>query len=477
MSQKNETPALLLSLLITLVLIGAGVWWFGSRLNWGNLLPGGSVSTPGSGQSGGGVLRLPGSSQNRLSVGERLLFPEGASAEKQAGIEAIAAGNYSQAVTDLERALAVNRNDPEARIYLNNARIANQSAYAIAVAVPTATAPGSALEILRGVAQAQTEVNQAGGINGQPLKVVLVSDDNDPTVAAQVAQTLVRNQEILGVIGHFGSDATLAAAPVYNDGGLVMISPTSTSVDLSGAGQFTFRTVPSDSFTAATLARYQINTLNRRNAAVFFNSESAYSASLKKEFTTAIATSGGQVLTEVDLKGAGFNAPNAVEQAIQQGADILVLLPNTAALDEALQVVAVNRRRLPIVGGDSVYNPRVLQIGGENAVGAVVAVPWVLLSNPSAPFVQSSRQLWGADVNWRTAMAYDASQVLITGLRTAPTRADLATTLRSNSFVVNGATGAVRFLPSGDRNQAMQLVVVEPDSRSSYGYSFLPVAE
>jgi branched-chain amino acid transport system substrate-binding protein len=409
-----------------------------------------------------------------LSTGDRLLIQDGSSPDKQAGVEAIASSDFSQAVTSLEAALKANPNDPETLIYLNNARIGTGQSYTIAVAVPTATAANSASEILRGVAQAQQEVNQAGGINGTPLKVMIANDDNQPDVAKQVASALVDDSSVLGVIGHFGSEATLAAAPIYEQGQLVMISPTSTSIELSKQGDYVFRTVPSDRLTAAALARYMLNTLQKQTAVVYFNSNSSYSNSLKDEFSTALATEGGQVLTEFDLSTPNFDAAATLKQATQQNAEVLVLLANTATLDEALQIVAANRGQLPLLGGDSIYNSKTLQVGGTAAQGMVVAVPWVLLSNPQAPFVRNSRRLWGGDVNWRTAMSYDAAQVLIAGLKQDPSRAGLDQALRSPGFSVNGATGTVRFLQSGDRNQPMQLVVVERGNRSGYGFDFVP---
>lgn len=470
MARKNETLPLLLSLMVTIGLIGGAVWWFTRGLNSTKVLPGGQNSletNAGTGQ------RLP--FAERWSTGAKLLNSQGASEEKLAGAQAIADKNYAEAVTALEAALQKNRNDPEALIYLNNARIGDQKAYTIAVSVPIATSANPALEILRGVAQAQAEVNQAGGINGVPLKVTIVSDDNDPGVVQQVATGLVRDSSVLSVIGHFGSEATLAAGPIYEQGKLVMISPTSTSVQVSNLGSYSFRTVPSDRFTATALSRYLLNTLRKQNAAIYYNSNSDYSRSLKDEFVTALTSDGGQIVSEFDLSNPGFNALDTVKQATQQGAEALVLAANTATLDAALQVVAVNRQALPLLGGDSIYSPKTLQVGGENAVNMAVAVPWVLLSNPQSRFAQSARSFWGGDVNWRTAMAYDATQALVGAMQQNPTREGIQQALTSPNFSIRGATGSVRFLPSGDRNQPMQLVVVEPGTRSGYGYDFVPV--
>lgn len=462
-------PVLVLSLLLTLALLGGGLWFLAKALNLGNLFGNGQNPSLSNGNSGSSIAL-----QDRFSSGERLLDPTNPSTDKQAGISAIASGNYAQAVTSLEASLRTNRNDPEALIYLNNARIGEGKAYTIAVSVPLTSSTGAAEEILRGVAQAQAGVNQAGGINGVPLKVLIVNDDNNPDTAKQVAADLVKDNSVLGVIGHFGSDATLAAAPVYQQGGLVMISPTSTAVQVSNLGDAIFRTVPSDRFTASTLSDYLLKTLNKQQVAVYYNSNNNYSRSLKEEFTTALTSDGGQVISEFDLSNSAFNASDTVTQATRQGAQALVLLPNTGVLDAALQVVTVNQGKLPLLGGDSVYNPKTLQIGGNAAENMVVAVPWILLSNPQSSFVQTATRLWGADINWRTATAYDATQALITGLKRDSTRQGIQQTLNDPGLSLSGATGTIKFSLAGDRNQPMQLVRVEPSARSSYGHIFVP---
>jgi branched-chain amino acid transport system substrate-binding protein len=467
MAPKNETPLLIATLLVTLGLVGGGFWWVmqNSRMKFDPAAPGGSQNT---------------ALADRISQGERILLPSETTNPdfnvlKQGGVNAIAANQSPQAVTLLTSALQKYRNAPETLIYLNNARIGSSKAYTIAVPVPLKTDLAGAAEILRGVAQAQTAVNQAGGINGVPLKVVIANDDNDPETAKQVANAFVQNADILGVVGHYASDVTLAAGSVYNGAGLVSISPISSTVKLSGLGRYVFRTVPSDYVAARALADYALKTVQPKTIAVFFNSQSSYSQSLKGEFVTAISLAGGQVSNEFDLSRPDFDAATAVNQALQSGAKGMMLAANSGTLDKALQVVQVNQKRTILFGGDDVYAPKTLAVAGQAAEGMVVAVPWHIEANPGSPFVQASRQLWGADVNWRTAIAYDATQAFITALRQNPTRQGVQQVLADTTFSAPGAAQPVRFLPSGDRNTGIQLVKVAPGKRSGTGFDFTPI--
>ena len=485
MSQKNDAPILIFSLLVTLGLLGAGSWWLYKTFIPDGAGPTSSITVPSSPNvlppSRPDTVDRDTSNGPQFSQGGLLLFADGVSAEKRAGIKAIANQDYATAIQQLETALQAQRNDPEARIYLNNAYVGTDSAYTIAVSIPSPSAVDVSLELLRGVAQAQREINNAGGINGTPLQVIIATDNNDEALAQSVAQSLSQDRTVLGVIGHFSSGISLAAAPVYEENGVVMISATSTSVQLSGAGAYIFRTVQSDRIAGDGLARHMIDQMGATNVAIFFNSESAYSNSLKSAFSSAVLTGGGRVVSEIDLASPGFSAAQSVAQVIQQGADVLMLAANTPTRPQALDVIAANRQQLKLLGGDSLYNADILKIGQENAVDMVVSAAWHRQSKPNASFPREAQTLWGGPVSWRTAMAYDATMAIAGGIRTTGqpptsiTAEQVQQALAQPNFGAEGATEIIQFLPSGDRSLPPQLITVQPEATAQFGYSFVPI--
>lgn len=464
MSQKKENIILLLSLLITTGVISAGLWWLFSHRQ-----------TPNIADDNPAKIAVTNDVASDPSAGGKILFQRELNPEKQAAAKAIAEENYPEAESLFKQSLNKQHNDPEALIYLNNAQIGNSQAYSIAVPVPIGTEETSAKEILRGVAQAQSEINQQGGINNIPLKVLIVNDNNDPQTAEQVAQELVKNKDILGVVGHFSSGVTLATAPIYEQNKLVAISPSSTSIALSDAGEYIFRTVPSDRFTSSALAKYFLDRLKLREAVIIYNSQSPYSRSLQETFTTDVVSNGGEVVMEVDLSENNFNPAQTLKTAKERGAKVLVLLNDSTIVDKAYLLMQLNNRNLPLLGGDSLYKPQTLEIVGEKAQGLILAVPWHALGSANPQFSAAARSLWGGDVNWRTAMAYDATQALIEALAKNPSRSGIQVTLSESGFNVLGASGSIKFLKSGDRNAGVQLVEVQPGDRSSYGYDFVPL--
>lgn len=411
----------------------------------------------------------------RLSLGEKVLITADSNPDKQAGTQAFAAGKFALAVNKFNASLQINRNDPEAWIYLNNAAAAVDNVVQIAVSVPIGGNLNVAREILRGVAQAQYEVNRNGGIGGKRVQVEIANDDNDPKLARQIASEFVQNPNILAVIGHNSSDASIAAAPVYQQGGLVMISPTSVARDLSGFGSYIFRTTPSIRVVADTLAQYAIKSARKTNIAICTDSQAEASKSFQQEFIWAVYDKGGKITnTACDFSAPNFNPSNIPSQAISDGADSLLLLPYVDKINQAIDVAQANRGRLPLLGSHTMYTYETLQQGQTDVNGMTLAVFWHPTIISGSPFAVDAIKFWGGSGSWRTAMSYDATKIVIAGLKSGATRDQLQKALSSSDFSVkDGATGVIEFLPSGDRSSSGILVKVQPGKTSGTGYDFV----
>ncbi|MEM6451179.1 MAG: ABC transporter substrate-binding protein [Cyanobacteria bacterium P01_D01_bin.105] len=469
MSQENNSRFAILATLFAFFVVGGIsllLWAITGRLDRAERVPSQQTNVA----TGD---RLPEAIKSKVSAGEQVLFPE-PSADKVDAIAAIAQGDYANAITVLNSALEENPNDPESFIYRSNARIAEEEALTLAVVAPSNGNTDIGLEILRGAAQAQYDINRNGGIAGMPLRLVIVDDRNDPSLATAIAETLVADNSVMGVVGHYSSNVTLATVPIYEAGELVTITPVSTAVDLSGISPYLYRTVPSDSFAAAALAAYMIFYQEDLKAAVYFDASNELSASLKEEFISFVDAWGGDIFKQYDLSQSTFD-PAVQREAQAEGVEALMIAASPETLENAAAVINFNKRRLPILGGDDLYNRNILEATGPDAQALIVAVPWHLLSrDANEDFVTNSQALWQGDVNWRTASTYDAVITIAAALETDPTRGGLKNALDDSDFSVESATGPINFLPSGDRRQVDRLVKVETGRRSGVGYDFVP---
>jgi branched-chain amino acid transport system substrate-binding protein len=334
------------------------------------------------------------SSSPRLSLGEKILVTADNNSEKEAGTQAFAAGDFASATVKFKSSLDVNRNDPETWIYWNNATAANSGNYIkIAVSVPIGGNLNVAKEMLRGVAQSQNEINQKGGIGGKLVVVEIANDNNDPEVAKQIASELVKDSSVLAVIGHNSSDVTLATAPIYQQGKLVVISPTSVASKLSGIGSYIFRTTPSTRTIAETLARYTVESAHKTKIAICADSQAQASSSFKEEFTLAVFDRGGKITNTVcDFSNPNFNPADISSQAISDGANALLLAPSIDQVNKAIEVARANNGRLALLGSQAMYVFETLQEGQSNTSGTVLSVVWHPDSFSNSVFPQTPRK-------------------------------------------------------------------------------------
>ena len=121
----------------------------------------------------------------------------------------------------------------------------------VGVAVPlTGASAEDGNAIKNGVNLAVKEINAKGGINNKKVELVVADDKGDPSEAATVANKLAQDKSVLAIVGHFNSSCTLAAAPIYNQAGVVSVSPGSSAAAVTKAGPYTFRVI--------TLMQYKV---------------------------------------------------------------------------------------------------------------------------------------------------------------------------------------------------------------------------
>ena len=365
---------------------------------------------------------------NTISRGDKTLFPNIPNRFRDQGIAAFKNGNYQEAAKLFKQAINANPYDPEVLIYYNNARASqNISSVSLAVVVPidSKTNNDNAQEILRGVAQAQDQFNDNQiknnlnnqGSNGLLLKVVIANDSNNPEKAKQVVEEIVKDDSILGVIGHNSSDVTKAVIPAYKKAGLAIISSTATS-NLLKSSVF-FRVVDSDEIAGEKLAQYT-NSLGFKKVVIFNNPNSTYSQSITKAFTNEFKKMGGKVLPTIDLSDKEFDPREQVSINKFQ-AEAAILFPDTEHTSATIDIAKANQELnnnspLSLLGGHTLYSNDTLIKGRKAVEGMILSVPWFRETSQAKAFAEKSGKKWGGAISWRTATSFDATQAFIQAL-------------------------------------------------------------
>lgn len=218
------------------------------------------------------------------------------------------------------------------------------------------------------------EINKAGGLNGKKIEAVLYDDACDPKQAVAVANKVV-NDGIKFVVGHLCSDSTLAASDVYEDEGILMITPASTSPKVSERGyELVLRTIGLDSDQGPTAARYIIDSVKPKRVAIIHD---------KKQYGEGIATSVRDELKKAGINVVSFEGITAGDKDFS--AQIAKLKKNDVdfiyyggyhpELGLILRQAAEKGLKAKFMGPEGVGNKDISSIAGAASEGLLVTLP------------------------------------------------------------------------------------------------------
>lgn len=300
------------------------------------------------------------------------------------------------------------------------------------------------------------EINRAGGIGGRRIELIARDDFGDPDSAVSIAADL-EAAGVVAVVGHVYSGTTLAAAPVYNGSRtpVVQISPSSSAPAVTGAGDYTFRTCPSDLQQGAALARFTADRLGfKRGTILYLNDE--YGRGIRTTFASEFARRGGTIDDIDPYLGQTPDVGAYIERLARRKTSQFIFLGGN--LGEAAEVLRVARARgvtLPILGGDALEGLE--EIGGL-AEGTYISNAYLASfdSRRNRAFVDAYRRQFPSSLppNQPAAATYDILYLLRDVIAQVGTNRrrirDAVARVGADGHPFEGVTGQIAFDQNGD---------------------------
>jgi branched-chain amino acid transport system substrate-binding protein len=431
------------------------------------------------------------STDSRISMGEETLFARNKdNLDLQRATKAFQERRYRKARIIYKNYLQKYPNNPEIRIYYNNAIAADEAdeqtkPIRIGISIPISKNPNVAEQIMRGAALKQEAINNKDnpGINGRLLQFVIADDKNDADTAKDIARKLIADKSILAVIGPNASDVTYAVKDLYIKGKLVAITPTSFADRINNETEgYIFRMVPDLTYFAGILRKRIFDDIRYPNIFLLFdNNPTSYDTQdFKTQFEKAYLNE-TQTYTKNEQKKYSLNirdyligqpsfSPERVIQDIQnlqnKKINALVIAIHITRLDphafDILQAVKDKYPSLKLYALPTFHNDVILKKTVSN--GLIIPSPYYP-EDKNQEFFVNSKKLWGGDETyiWRSPMSYDAAYVITEGLKRVLSsniqlspeeirdRLEEKLKLRGKPFR-DGVTGVIEFDDKGVRN-------------------------
>lgn len=314
----------------------------------------------------------------------------------------------------------------------------------------------------KGIMMAVEEANAAGGINGKKIRVIAYDDQGKSDEAVTAVTKLITQDHVHIILGEVASSRSIAAGAVAQQYKVPMISPSSTNPKVTEKRDYVSRVCFIDPFQGSVMAKFAVNNLGLKKAAIFRDIKADYSMGLANYFEQELKKMGGEVVIDVAYSSGDVDFKSQLTNIKNKKPDV-IFIPGYYT---EVGVIARQARELGIkatfLGGDGWDSDKLFEIGGKSIQGAYLSSHYS--HEDKSPvvqnFVNKYKAKYGVIPDSLAAMGYDAALVAMDAIKRSP---DMSSkNLRdaiANTKNFQGVTGIITL--DADRNAVKPAVVLQ----------------
>lgn len=273
-------------------------------------------------------------------------------------------------------------------------------------------------QVKNGAEAAVEVINKDGGIKGEKVVLKLTDDAGDPKQGVSAANQLV-GEGVKFVVGPVTSGVAMAASDVFAENGVLMVTPTATSPDLTNRGLTNvLRTCGRDDQQAEVAAAYVVKNLKDKKVAIV-DDKGTYGKGLADSFKKAINAGGVKEVSHNSLTPGEKDLSALVTRLKSDGAEVIYFggyHPEGGLLARQLADAGV---KALIIGGEGLSNTEYWAIGNQAAAGTLFTNATDALKNPDSAQAVEALKAKGIPAEAFTLNAFAAVQVLKAGIEKA----------------------------------------------------------
>jgi branched-chain amino acid transport system substrate-binding protein len=313
------------------------------------------------------------------------------------------------------------------------------------------------------------EVNDAGGINGKKINLIIYDDRLNPQEAVAVANKLIEKDKVIGVVSGSYSGPTRVTAPIFQKAGIPMVAGYAVHPDVTWdpkekkPNDFCFRNGFLGEIEGAAAAEFAVKNLKAKKVSLIFM-DNDFGRAISSGFADRAEKLGAKVLSKQMYKFPGEKDFRPYLTRIKEENPDLIFA--AGYYNEAASIVRQAKElgiTSKIMGEEGFDSPKFLEIAGPAAEGVVIATnldrddPRPLVQN----FLKNYRKAYNEDADMVGASSYDAFMILLNAIKKAGTdpRAIQKALLETKDY--NGLTGKISRFVQGEVVKPVQIQVVK----------------
>ena len=314
---------------------------------------------------------------------------------------------------------------------------------------------------LNGAKLAVKQANQAGGINGKMIELVVYDDQASPKQAVPISNKLIEKDKVVAAISGSYSGATRAAAGVFQSAEIPYISAYAVHPEITKAGNYVFRTSFMGEVQGRAGAKLIGATLQRKRV-VLITLKNDFGKSLAAGFKEAAGQFNLQIVNEYEysIKDRQFGPIVAKVKADAPEAIYATGYFFTAGpLVSQLRAAGIT---VPVIGQEGYDSEQFIKIAGKASEGTIITTSLDRDSNSSETrsFISEFEAMAGHKVDMVAASGHTAMKVLVAAMKKAGTTSPSAIRNAIAQTNLVASTGSISFNDLGEVQKNVQVQIV-----------------
>lgn len=260
---------------------------------------------------------------------------------------------------------------------------------------------------------------------GKDIKLVLVDNKSDKVEASNAVSRLIDQEKVVAIIGSYGSSNSIAGGAVAEKAKIPVVGDSPTNPLVTEGKKYYIRVCFIDPFQGEVMAKFAVETLKAKTAAIIQDVSQDYSVGLSTYFRNAFIK-----LTNNPNSIVAFTSYNSGDQDFTaQLTSVAAKKPDVifspgyyaegALLAKQARAMGI---KAPLLGGDAWEAPELVQIGGKDVEGLYFSTHYsseAATRDISKKFVSEYKKKFNKEPNAFAALGFDSYNTIVDAIEKA----------------------------------------------------------
>lgn len=327
-----------------------------------------------------------------------------------------------------------------------------------------------------GLMIAVNQINDQDGIQGRKIDILVRDDEGSPEKAREIDRELI-DAGVVAIVGHITSSQSVAGLEVTQPAEMVMLSPITSSLELTGLDDYFFRACADNLSEIRVLTNYMRSEKQNKLVIIYDVDNEAFSLPYANAVDAEMERLGGTILKKIPYtSNKAFDINALIEQVKDEKPDAVLIISSAVSTAVLVQHMRLADLSAPLYATDWSFSEVFVQTGGRAVEGVILVASFDVNSQSPAllAFKQQYRDQYGYEPNYSAMLGYETMLVLAEALKRTDGKADGLPQALKEINNLPGLTSNISIDPYGDVIRPVYLFQVKDGKIQTIGEYLAP---